>query len=157
MHTGYSDQWHWKIAPLLFIEQVKVKPKNYELISAIERKLPGNKKAFRTVCTLSFHTAFIDKFLSPYACIRIMWITKQTNQRVSSMNTHLYTRVKCSNMHCSEQSVYLFIVLFVLFCKGEEIAILKISLQTIHVWTCLRARVNSGVPRAIVFTRWPRN
>ena len=33
-----------KIAPLLFIEQVKVKPKNYELISAIERKLPGNKK-----------------------------------------------------------------------------------------------------------------
>lgn len=154
MHTGYSDQWHWKIALLLFIEQVKVKPKNYELISAIERKLPGNKKLSVRFARYRFIPHLSTNFR---ACSRITWISKQTNQRVSSMNTHLYTRVKCSNMHCSEQSVYLFIILFVLFCKGEEIAILKISLQTVHVWTCLRARVNSGVPRAIEYTRWPRN
>ena len=70
-----------------------------------------------------------------------MRISKQTNQSVFSMNTHLYTRVKCSNMHCSEQSVYLFIVLFVLFCKGEEIAIFKIGSQTVHVYAFIHALI----------------
>ena len=59
------------------------------------------------------------------------------------MNTHLYTRVKCSNMHCSEQSVYLFIVLFVLFCKGEEIAILK---KACRLYMCEPAFMHALIP-----------